>query len=70
MHMLIFLLVYLLIGGVFAFVELLDSGYIEDDSVSIAEKIVVMMLMLTFWLPSLTVELILRIITKLNKKKL
>lgn len=68
--MLIFLLVYLLIGGVFAFVELLDSGYIEDDSVSIAEKIVVMMLMLTFWLPSLTVELILRIITKLNKKKL
>ena len=70
MHMLIFLLVYLLIGGVFAFVELLDSGYIEDDSVSIAEKIVVMMLMLTFWLPSLIVELILRIITKLNKKKL
>lgn len=68
--MLIFLLVYLLIGGVFAFVELLDSGYIEDDSVSIAEKIVVMMLMLTFWLPSLIVELILRIITKLNKKKL
>lgn len=70
MYMLIFLLVYLLIGGVFAFVELLDSGYIEDDSVSIAEKIVVMMLMLTFWLPSLIVELILRIITKLNKKKL
>ena len=68
--MLIFLLVYLLIGGVFAFVELLDNGYIEDDSVSIAEKIVVMMLMLTFWLPSLIVELILRIITKLNKKKL
>ena len=68
--MLIFLFVYLLIGGVFAFVELLDSGYIEDDSVSIAEKIVVMMLMLTFWLPSLIVELILRIITKLNKKKL
>ena len=70
MYMLIFLLVYLLIGGVFAFVELLDNGYIEDDSVSIAEKIVVMMLMLTFWLPSLIVELILRIITKLNKKKL
>lgn len=70
MYMLIFLFVYLLIGGVFAFVELLDSGYIEDDSVSIAEKIVVMMLMLTFWLPSLIVELILRIITKLNKKKL
>lgn len=68
--MLIFLLVYLIIGGVFAFVELLDSGYIEDDSVSIAEKIVVMMIMLTFWLPSLIVELILRIITKLNKKKL
>lgn len=68
--MLIFLLVYLLIGSVFAFVELLDSGYIEDDSVSIAEKIVVMMLMLTLWLPSLIVELILRIITKLNKKKL
>ena len=70
MYMLIFLLVYLLIGGVFAFVELLDNGYIEDDSVSIVEKIVVMMLMLTFWLPSLIVELILRIITKLNKKKL
>ena len=70
MYMLIFLFVYLLIGGVFAFVELLDNGYIEDDSVSIVEKIVVMMLMLTFWLPSLIVELILRIITKLNKKKL
>lgn len=67
--MLIFLLVYLLIGGVFAFVELLDSGYIEDASVSLAEKILVMMIMLTFWLPSLIVELILRIITKLNKKK-
>lgn len=67
--MLIFILVYLLIGGVFAFVELIDNGYIEDDSVSLAEKILVMMIMLTFWLPSLIVELILRIITKLNKNK-
>lgn len=38
MNMFIFIVIYLLIGGMLSVTEIMDSGYFEDESISVLEK--------------------------------
>lgn len=69
MIMFIFIVVYLLIGGVLSVTEMLDSGYFEDGSISVFEKIFSVCITIIMWLPTILFDFVVVIINHRNKKR-
>ena len=69
MNIFIFIVVYLLIGGVLSVTEMMDSGYFEDESISVLEKIFSVCITIILWLPTILFDFVVVIINHRNKKR-